>query len=248
MEINLKGKRALITGGSRGIGRAIAETLSAAGCEVAINYLRNKAAAEKTSQGLKKPALLLKANVGKDEEVEQMFETIKKEWGGLEIVVNNAASGVMKPPLELTHHHWQWTLDINSWALLAIAQKAVPLMKKGGTMIAISSLGATRAIPNYTLVGASKAALESVVRHLAQALASQNINVNAISAGVVDTDALKHFSNRDALLKNAKQKTPAGRVVDPQDVANVALFLCSDLARMIHGATITVDGGYSIVA
>jgi len=121
-------------------------------------------------------------------------------------------------------------------------------MKNGGKIIGISSLGSVRAIPNYTLVGASKAALESIVRHLALELAPRKINVNALSAGVVDTDALKHFSNREQLLENSQKRTPAGRLVEPADVAKVALFLCSDLAEMIHGQTIIVDGGYSIVA
>ncbi|OGP02702.1 MAG: enoyl-[acyl-carrier-protein] reductase [Deltaproteobacteria bacterium GWA2_38_16] len=246
--IELKGKKALVTGGSRGIGRAIAEELSQAGCDVAINFLRNKKAAEDVAKNLKKPPLLLKGNVSNEKDVSSMFEVIQKEWGALDIVVSNAASGVLKPPMELTLHHWHWTLDINSWALLALAQKAVPLMKNGGKIIGISSLGSVRAIPNYTLVGASKAALESIVRHLAQELASKKINVNAISAGVVDTDALKHFSNRDQLISNSQQKTPAGRLVEPKDVAKVALFLCSDLSEMIHGQTIIIDGGYSIVA
>ena len=246
--IDLKGKRALITGGSRGIGRAIAEELSAAGCDIAINFLRNKKAAEEVGSSLKRKPLLLKGNVAEEESVAEMFEVIQKEWGALDIVVSNAASGVLKPPLELTLHHWHWTMDINSWALLSLTQHAVPLMKNGGHVIGISSLGSIRAIPNYTLVGASKAALESIVRHLAQELSSKKIHVNAVSAGVVDTDALKHFSNRDQLLKNSKIKTPAGRLVEPRDVAKVVLFLCSDLSEMICGQTIVVDGGYSIVA
>lgn len=246
--IDLLEKKALITGGSRGIGRAIVQVLSNAGCDVAINFLRNKKAAEETAQSLKKTPLLLKGNVADEEDVSKMFETIQKEWGSLDILVSNAASGVLKSPLEVTLRHWQWTLDINSWALLSLTQKALPLMKNGGRIIAISSLGSTRAIPNYTLVGASKAALESIVRHLAQELAPKKINVNAISAGVIDTEALTHFPNRQALLEGSKFKTPAGRLTEPSDVAKVTLFLCSDLSEMIHGQTIIVDGGYSIVA
>ena len=246
--LNLSGKKALITGGSRGIGRAIAEALSKEGCEIAINYLRHKKAAEEMKGLLKKTPLLLKGNVSDEEDIQKMFETLEKEWGSLDILVSNAASGVLKSPLEVTLHHWHWTVDINSWALLRLTQKAVPLMKQGGKIIGISSLGSVRAIPNYTLVGASKAALESIVRHLALELAPRKININALSAGVVDTDALKHFSNREQLLENSQKRTPAGPLVEPSDVAKVALFLCSDLAEMIHGQTIVVDGGYSIVA
>ena len=238
----------MITGGSRGIGRAIAEQLSGAGCDVAINFLRNTKAAEEAAKALKKKPLLLKGNVAQEEDVSRIFEILKKEWGHLDILISNAATGVLKPPMDLTLHHWRWTLDANSWAFIALTQQAVPLMKKGGHIVAISSLGSTRAIPNYTLVGASKAALESIVRHLSQALAPQHIHVNAISAGVVDTEALKHFPNRDQLLENSKKRTPAGRLVVPADVAKAALFLCSDLSEMVHGHTLVVDGGYSIVA
>jgi enoyl-[acyl-carrier protein] reductase III len=119
---------------------------------------------------------------------------------------------------------------------------------EGGSIIAVSSLGAVRAIPNYTAVGASKAALESLVRHLAVELAPLNIRVNAISAGVVDTDALKHFSNREQLLEESMRKTPAGRLTEPDDVANIALFLASPVSSMVIGHTIVVDGGYSVLA
>jgi enoyl-[acyl-carrier protein] reductase III len=112
----------------------------------------------------------------------------------------------------------------------------------------VSSLGAVRAIPDYSAVGASKAALESLVRHMAVELAPRGINVNAVSAGVVETDALKHFPNRDLILENSRQRTPAGRLTSPEDVAKVVYFLCTSLADMIHGQTLVVDGGYSIVA
>ena len=248
MLINLSGKKALVTGGSRGIGRAIAEHLSEAGCDIAINYFRNRKAAEEVAAGLKKEPLLLTGNVAEEEDISKIFEEIKKEWGEIDIVVSNAASGVLKPPQELTLHHWHWTLDINSWALISLTNKAIPMMKPGSRIIAISSLGSVRAIPNYTLVGASKAALESIVRHLSQEFAPNGIHVNAISAGVVDTDALKHFPNREELIQNSIQKTPARRLTEPKDVAKIALFLCSDLSDMVHGQTIVVDGGYSIVA
>jgi enoyl-[acyl-carrier protein] reductase III len=140
-------------------------------------------------------------------------------------------------------------MNINASALMHLAQQAVPLMAGDrGTIVAVSSLGAVRAIPNYAAVGASKAALESLVRHLAVELAPRNINVNVVSAGVVDTDALKHFPNRDSLLEHSRQRTPAGRLTTPEDVANVVYFLCTSLAEMIQGQTLIVDGGYSILA
>jgi len=137
-------------------------------------------------------------------------------------------------------------MDINARALLTLVQNGVPLMEKGARVIAVSSLGSVRAIENYTTVGASKAALESLVRHLAVELGRDGINVNTISAGAVDTDALKHFPNRDQILNAAMERTPLGRLTTPEDVADVALFLCSGLSSMIQGQIITVDGGYAI--
>jgi enoyl-[acyl-carrier protein] reductase III len=194
-------------------------------------------------------ALLVKGNVADPEHVERLFATINREWGGLEIVVSNAASGVLRPAKDLTLHHFDWAMHINAAALLPIIQSFRLLKSRGEkTLVAVSSLGATRAIPNYTVVGASKAALESMVRHLAAEFAPEGIRVNAISAGTVDTDALKHFPNREELLRGSRERTPAGRIVDPQDVANVAVFLCTEYASMIHGQTLVVDGGYSILA
>ena len=250
--IDLSGKKALVTGGSRGIGRAIAVRLAEAGCDVAINYLRNRVPAQETATQVEEAggqALLCKVNVARTDRLESMFDAIGEKFGRLDILVSNAASGVIKPAMELTNRHWHWTMDINAAALLPLAQQAVPLMgSAGGHIIAVSSLGAVRAIPNYAAVGASKAALESLVRHLAVELAPEGVRVNAISAGVVDTDALKHFSNRDQLLDESARRTPAGRLTEPRDVADAALFLASPLSGMMVGQTIVVDGGYSIMA
>ena len=251
-KIDLSGKVALVTGGSRGIGRAIAVALARAGADVAINYLRKREMAEQTAELIREQgrrALVLKANVGEPEHIDRMFESIAQEFGHLDILVSNAASGVLKPLLDLTMKHWRYTVDINAGTLIPLAQHAVRLMTRGsGRIVAVSSLGATRAIPYYTLVGASKAALESLVRHLAVELAPRGILVNAVSAGVVETDALRHFPNREQLLQASLERTPAGRLTTPEDVAGAVLFLCSDLARMIVGQTIVVDGGYSILA
>lgn len=251
ISIDLRGKKALVTGGSRGIGRAIAVRLAEAGCDVAINYLRNKGPAQETAAAVEatgRKAVLFKGNVAESAEHGAMFEALGRELGGLDILISNAASGVIKPALELTHRHWQWTMDINAGALLSLAQHALKLMgPTGGHMVAVSSLGAVRAIPNYAAVGASKAALESLVRHLAVELAPRGVRVNAISAGVVDTDALKHFPNRVQLLEESARRTPAGRLTEPADVAQAVLFLVSPLSAMMVGQTIVVDGGYSIM-
>jgi len=253
MDLTLTGKRALVTGSSRGIGRAIALALAERGVDVAINYLRNRPHAEETARVIEARgvrSLIVKANVAKPEYVTRMFDHIADTWGGLEILISNAASGVLRPARELTLHHFHWAMDINAAALLPLSQGfiSLPTDDTAKVIVAVSSLGAVRAIPNYTAVGASKAALESMVRHLAAEFAPEGVRVNAVSAGTVDTDALSHFPNREELLESSRERTPAGRLLEPQDVANVVLFLCSDASSMIHGQTLVVDGGYSIVA
>jgi len=246
---DLHGKVALITGGSRGIGRATALRLAENGVDVVVNYVRHRRDAEATVAAIEEKGvkcLAVKANVAKEKDVVRMFDEIRERYDQLDILVSNAASGVLKPAMELTTRHWNWAMDINARALLALTQHAVPMMKSGSRIMAISSLGAVRAVPNYTVVGASKAALESLIRHLAVELGPKGILVNTISAGVVDTDALKKFPNRDEIIGVSLERTPLGRLTTPEDVADLALFLCSDLSNMIHGQVIVVDGGYAI--
>ncbi len=248
---NLRGKVGLVTGSSRGIGKAIALRLAENGVDLVVNYVRHRQDAEATARLIEEKGarcLVVKANVANDEDLQGMFALIKSEFGHLDFLISNAASGVLKPALELSSRHWNWAMEINARALLSLTQQAVPLMSNGARIMAVSSMGAVRAVENYTAVGASKAALESLVRHLAVELGPMGINVNTISAGAVDTEALKKFPNREQILDGALQRTPMGRLTTPEDVADVALFLCSDLAAMIQGQTIVVDGGYSIRA
>ena len=245
----LQGKVALITGGSRGIGRAIALDLAESGVDIVINYVRHRRDAEATVAAIEEKGvscLAVKANVAKDENVERMFAEIKERYNHLDILVSNAASGVLKPVMELTTRHWDWAMDINARALLTLSQHAVKMMSPGSRILAVSSLGAVRAVPNYTVVGSSKAALESLVRHLAVELGGRGITVNTISAGVVDTDALKKFPNRDEIIGESLRRTPLGRLTTPEDVAALAHFLCTDRSGMITGQTLVVDGGYAI--
>lgn len=248
---NLQGKVALVTGSSRGIGKAIALRYAENGINLVVNYIRHRADAEETARLIEAKGarcVVVKANVADDEHVRAMFDVIKTEYGRIDFVVSNAASGVLKPMMELDSRHWNWAMDINARALLTLVQQAVPLMPAGGRIMAVSSLGSVRAVENYTAVGASKAALESLVRHMAVELGPKGINVNTISAGAVDTEALKKFPNRQTILDTALSRTPLGRLTTPDDVADVSLFLCSELAKMISGQTIVVDGGYSIRA
>lgn len=245
-------KVALVTGGSRGIGKEIALNLAKQNYNLVINYFRNRRSAEETAEELRAlgaDVLLVRCNVGDPEKISAMFVEIDQYYNRLDVLINNAASGVLKPLMELEENHWDWTMNINSKALLLTAQEAAKRMEKvgGGYIVSLSSIGSIRVLKNYTAVGVSKAALEALTRYLSVELASKNIVVNAVSGGAVDTDALKHFPNRDELLAEAISKTPAGRMVEPSDLAQAVLFLISDHAFMIRGQTIIVDGGISIL-
>jgi enoyl-[acyl-carrier protein] reductase III len=241
------GASVLVTGGSRGIGRAIALRFAEDGAgRVAIGYLRNDRAAEETADELRAAgaeALLLRGNVAS--------ERVAAEAAGLgpfDAVVHNAATGVIRPALETEDKHWDWTLAANARALLSLARTLAPGMGKGSSFVGVSSLGATRVLENYVLVGVSKAALEAVVRYLAVELAPRGIRVNAVSAGVVETAALDYFPNRERMVADGLARTPAGRLVEPGDVADAVTFLCSPEAEMVRGHILVVDGGFSLLA
>jgi enoyl-[acyl-carrier protein] reductase III len=243
-------KVALVTGSSRGLGKALAIALAEQGYDIVVNYARSKTAALDTVKEIEargQKALLVRANVGDVEKLRGMFETIKEEFGRLDVFVSNAASGVLRPVMELEESHWDWTMNINAKAMLFGAQEAAKLMDKGGKIIGISSLGSIRYLENYTTIGVSKAAVESITRYLAVELAPKGIAVNTVSGGAIDTEALTHFPNREELLNDARVNTPAGRMVEIDDMVKAALFLISDNADMIRGQTIIVDGGRSIV-
>jgi enoyl-[acyl-carrier protein] reductase III len=249
-------KVALVTGSGRGIGAAIARHFADLGADVVVNYFRNPQPAAETAESIRKlgrKALLVKANMGELNDIERLFDAIEQEFHGLDFYIHNAASGYNRPVLQQKTKGWDWTMNINARSLLFAAQRAVPLMEKrgGGAIVAISSPGAGRVLPDYVVVGASKAALESITRYLAVELSPKNIVVNAVSPGMVLTDALQHFEmvRSDVhLAEKAVGITPAGRLVSPQDVAGVVAFLCSPAANMIRGQVITMDGGASLLA
>jgi enoyl-[acyl-carrier protein] reductase III len=240
------GASVFVTGGSRGIGKAIALRFARLGAaRVAIGYFRSDAAAEGTAAELRalgaEPALV-RGNVSSTRVAEEVAAL-----GPLDALVHNAATGVIRPALETEDKHWDWTLGANARALLSLARAAVPAMPAGSSIVAISSLGSTRVLEDYALVGTSKAALESLVRYLAVELAPRGIRVNAVSGGVVDTDALSYFPDREEMLRLGADN-PAGRLVTPDDIAAVVTFLCSPDTEMIRGQTLVVDGGFSLPA
>ncbi|MBC1513707.1 enoyl-[acyl-carrier-protein] reductase FabL [Listeria booriae] len=245
-------KVALVTGSSRGIGREIALDLAKQGYDIAINFARSRSKAEEVAkevEALGQKAVLVRANVGDVSKLKGMFEEIDEAFGRLDVLVNNAASGVLRPIMELTESHWDWTMDINAKALLFASQEAAKRMQQnsGGKIVSLSSIGAIRYLENYTTVGVSKAAVESLTRYLAVELAPMGISVNAVSGGLIETDALDYFPNREELLADAVSKTPAGRMVAAADLVKAVSFLVSDQADMIRGQTIVVDGGRTLL-
>ena len=244
--MSLGGSSVLVTGGTRGIGLAIALRLVGDGAKRAVlGYMRNDKAAEQGAETLRAAGaevVLVRGEVSKPSVVAELAS-----HGPYRVVVHNAATGVIRPALETEDKHWDWTLNANARALLALARATAPSMDEGSSIVAISSLGAQRVLENYVLVGTSKAALESVVRYLAVELAPRGIRVNTVSGGVVETGALEHFPNKEEMLRSV-ERTPAGRLVEPEDIAGAVSFLCSADARMVCGQTIVVDGGFSLPA
>jgi enoyl-[acyl-carrier protein] reductase III len=243
--MSLEGSSVLVTGGTRGIGLAIALRLVRDGASRAVlGYMRNDAAAEEAAAKIRAAGaepVLVRGEVSKETVIAELAS-----HGPYQVVVHNAATGVIRPALETTDHHWDWTLNANARALLALARATAPSMPEGSSIVAVSSLGSQRVLENYVLVGTSKAALEAVVRYLGVELAPA-IRVNAVSGGVVDTGALEHFPNREEMLRSA-ERTPAGRLVEADDIAGAVSFLCSTDAAMVCGQTIIVDGGFSLPA
>lgn len=249
----LRGKTAVITGSGRGIGRAIALELAGHGANVAVNYFRHKEQAEQTAYEAEMAggrAIVVKAHVGEIEGVQRLVETAAEAFGGVDIFVGNAASGVLKPVLEQELKGWDWTININARSLLFGAQTAARhMMRNGwGRIIGVSSFGSRRVLPEYSLVGISKAMIETTIRYLAVELIPHGIVCNAVSPGVVETEALNFFPSKDAILAEGLRRTPAGRFVTPEEVAKLVAWLCTDDARMIVGQTIVMDGGYELMA
>jgi len=244
--LNFEGLSVLVTGGSRVIRLEVARHFAELGAaRVAIGYLRNDCAAEETAEELRSlgaEPVLVRGNVA-SEKVTKLVAAL----GPLDVLVHNAATGVIEPALETEDKHFDWTFAANSRALLSLARAAAPEMKPGSSIVAVSSLGSSRVLENYVLVGASKAALEAIVRYLAVELAPRGIRVNAVSAGLVETEALDFFPNKEQMLSWSRKRTPAGRLTEPRDIADAVAFLCSSWAKMVRGHILVVDGGFSLL-
>ena len=242
----LSGKICLVTGGSRGIGRTICLELAERGANICFNYLRNHAAARSVRDELTKHEVEVmhhRANLADEAAIQGFIDAAIQRFGRIDILVNNAASGVMRPSTKLSEKHWDWTHGINAKAPWTLTARAAEFMPHGARVVNISSPGSVRVLPSYFAVGVSKAALEAITRYMAIDLAPKGISVNAVSAGFVETDALEAFPDELGIKEVAARNTPAGRTVTPEDVAKVVAMLCSPDAEMIRGQVIVVDGG-----
>ena len=214
-----------------------------------INYLKNHEAAKTTVEELKLQGIKttrIKAHVGEEAAIDSLVSKIENQFGQLDILVNNAASGVMRPTTELSVKHWDWTMNINARGPWMLSVAASRLMPDGGRIINISSPGSTWVLPAYFAVGVSKAAIEAVTRYLAVELGPKGISVNTVSPGFVMTEALNAFPDQLGIRDIASRPTPAGRTITPEDVSNVVAMLCSSDAEMIRGQVIIVDGGETL--
>ena len=244
-----KTKTAIVTGGSRGIGKEICLQFAKQGSNIIFNYARHHKQAKETQDEILKLGVecdVIKCNLNEEEQITNFFKKIKSKYNKVDFLINNAASGFQKLASELETKHWDWTLNINAKAPWLCSIEASKLMKNGGSIINISSLGSKKVLPYYFSVGTSKAALEAITKYLAVELSDKNINVNAISAGLVETDALKSFPNKKNMISNSLNN-PSGRSLTKADISNLVIFLCSKKSEMIKGQTIVIDGGYNLI-
>jgi len=247
---SLKGKRLLITGGTRGIGRAISLRFARAGATVIANYVRDVKAADSMKSELADQGLaieLCRADLTSPKGLERLSKCIGEAENSLDGIVHCAATGVHKKIDELTTRHFDWTYGLNIRAFFELVKIFKPILRKGACILAVSSKGAVNAIPSYSMVGSSKGALEAFSRHMAVELAPQGIRVNIIRPGSVLTDAWKEMPDSQERLDEARSRSPIGRLVTVDEVAQAAQFLCSDAASGIVGHTLVIDGGVGIV-
>ncbi len=245
-----EGKKALVTGGSRGIGRAISLLIASRGTDVAINFVKNEEAAASTAAEIEKlgrKCFVIKADVSDPKEIKHMFSRIREDFGVLDMFISNAVSGVLGPAERIGRFGWDRAINTNSRAFMLLTQQAIKLFpESGGKIVAVSSVGSITCLPGYAAVGASKAALETLVKYFARELAPRNINVNAVSGGPVETSALDFFPDKEKTVKEWKSRAPSNRIAQPGEIASVVGFLLSEEAAWIQGQTIIADGGMTL--
>jgi len=262
MNQNLIGKRALVTGASRGIGRQIALELASRGASVAVNFLNSQAQAIEVAEqiarhhGQAKPmssdadVMLLKADVSRREDAFSMIDEVRSRWGGIDIVISNAAAGGFRDLADLTPVNFEAVIRTNASPVVWLTQAAADSLadsEQNGKVVAVSSHGSRWSVPHYGAIGASKAALESLIRHLALEYGDRGINFNCVMPGIIATDAIASMPGAEGLVRAASERMMSGdRRLSEKDVANVVAFLCGPDSDLIQGQTIVVDGGVSI--
>jgi enoyl-[acyl-carrier protein] reductase III len=253
--IDLTGRVALVTGSSRGIGRACAARLAEAGADVVVNYVTSQSAAEEAAaeiQAIGRRTAVVKADVSEQDDVLSMLDFVKDTFGRLDILVSNAASGGFRPLLATTARHFEAAMNTNVRALMFLVQAALPLLERRegrAKVIGLSSHGSHLALPLYGLIGGTKAALESMIRHFALELGDRGINLNVIQAGLVETDSIRQIPNYQQMFSAPGNRSLVGdRALAVRDVADAVLYLASPLSDMVQGQTLVVDGGASIHA
>jgi len=245
------GNVALVTGASRGIGEAVALRLAADGFDVAVGFLMNEGRARAVADGVRaqgRRAVVVQGDVRAHDDLKGVVSATVEALGGLDVVVDNAALGALKPTMKLRASQWDLTLESTLRPLLLLSQLAAPHLQArgGGRIVALSSLGARRYLPGYAAIGSAKAALENLVRYLAVDLAPMNIRVNCVSGGPIDTDSLNYVMAEASDRAHVVEATPLGRIGEPADLAKVVSFLCGPDSDWITGQTLVADGGLSL--
>lgn len=241
---------ALVTGGTRGIGKAISKDIAKKyRCKLFLNYVQNDSEAEKTSDELTSlgaEVQLIKVNLSHPDEIDMMFENINSGTNSLDFFIHCAAINAFKPLIKIKPNQWDLTMNVNARSFLLCVQKCLPLMNQG-KIIAVSSLGSRNYVPDYGAMGPVKSALETIVKYLAVELAPSGIRVNGITAGFIDTDSIKKFPEYETLISKAINNTPVRRIGKAEDVSALAMFLLSPEAEWICGQSIVADGGISLM-
>jgi len=253
--IDLSGRVALVTGSSRGIGRACALRLADAGADIVLNYVSSQAKAQEVAERIAaqgRRVAVVKADVSEAEDCQALMAFIEAQFGQLDILVSNAATGGFRPLLATTARNFEAAMRTNALALIQLVQAGLRLLERAegrAKVIAISSHGSHLAIPMYACIGGSKAALESLARHMALELGHRGINVNIVKAGLVETDSTRNLPFKDQMFEGRKLRSMTGdRYLQAEDVANAVLYLASPLSDMVQGETLTVDGGAAVHA